>query len=673
MNNKDKNKNILYYGDYLCILAVFLFSVYALYSKNNVGIIGIILCILMVFLIIKKKKSDEEILKDKIQNLSLNCNKLTRKTLLSVPLPLCFLELNGEITWANKSFNRMVGIEDNTSSVGLNIENLIGNITLRKVLDENKVIEEDFEFKGRRYLLKYSFTKMDDESDGSADYRVIMYWIDQTELIKARQDCDDTKEAVLIVEIDGYEEVLKSTPEEKRPLLAMEIETLIANLGDQTGSLVEKIATDKYILFMRRKSVLELENNKFSILDKAKEIEYGNKLPITFSIGGGYDGDTIEETGDFASGALDMALGRGGDQAAIKNKKGFNFYGGKSKGFERKTKVKSRLIGLALKELINQSEKILIMGHKYPDMDAMGAAVGVYDLCKNYGKEANVVLENIGESVEIFINRLKENPYYENMFVDHEKAERICDRDTLVIVVDTHRPAYTEYEGLLDLSDRVVVIDHHRRGVDYINDTVLLFHAIYVSSTCEMVTELIQYTDNDSDMKINKLTAEGLLGGIYLDTKNFEFKTGVRTFEAASFLRNMGADTILVKQFFNSYAEDFLVKADIIKRTEIIDQTICISYSYEEIDNVNIVIAKAADELLNIKNIKASFVLGKKGDTIFVSARSLGDINVHIMMEKIGGGGHMDIAGAQLKNIDIDDAYNMVKEIIENYIEEEKK
>ena len=247
----------------------------------------------------------------------------------------------------------------------------------------------------------------------------------------------------------------------------------------------------------------------------------------------------------------------------------------------------------------------------------------------------------------------------------------MCKSKTLVVVVDTHRPSYTECQKLLNLSNRVVVIDHHRRGVEYINETILLFHEIYVSSTCEMVTELIQYTD--FDIKIHKLTAEGLLGGIYLDTKNFEFKTGVRTFEAASYLRNLGAETLSVKKFFNSYAEDFLVKAEIIQRTEIVKERICISYARAEIDNINIIIAKAADELLNIKNIEASFVLGMRGDTVFISARSLGDINVHILMEKIGGGGHIDIAGAQLKDVSLSQAYNMVKDIIEEYLEEEEK
>uniref|UniRef100_UPI0026CC4A26 DHH family phosphoesterase n=1 Tax=Peptostreptococcus russellii TaxID=215200 RepID=UPI0026CC4A26 len=642
-----------------------------LFFKNYIiGVIGILILIALIIFYFNKKKKDEECIQDRIKKLSFDINKVIKRTMLSNPIPLCIIELDGKIFWSNKKFDEMIGEDTEEKIIGKNIEDLVGDITLRKVLDEKRVIEDKFEYKDKKYRLNYCFTKSDDETDGSADYKAIIYWIDETDCENLKEKYESSREVVMIIEVDGYEDVLKSTPEENRPMITMDIEKLLSNLEMETEGLLRKMANDKYILFMRKHALEMLEKTKFSILDKAREIDYGNSLPVSLSIGAGYDGDTIEETGEFASGAIDMALGRGGDQVAIKNKDSFNFYGGKSKGFERKTKVKSRLIGLALKELINQSDKIIIMGHRYPDMDAMGAAVGVFDICKAYGKIANIVLEEANEAVEIFVSRIKEDKYYNGMFISHEKAIDMCDKDTLIIVVDTHRPSYTECPELLEISKRLVVIDHHRRGVEYISDTVLLFHEIYVSSTCEMVTELIQYTDYD--IKIHKLTAEGLLGGIYLDTKNFEFKTGVRTFEAASYLRNIGADTLAVKRFFNSYAEDFLVKAEIIQRTEIINERICLAYSKKEIDNINIVIAKAADELLNIKNIEASFVLGMKGDTVFVSARSLGNINVHVLMEKIGGGGHIDIAGTQIRDVSLTQAYDMVKQVIEDYLEDEE-
>ena len=669
----DKNRKYCAYSylNEISFVIILILSLYAIFKSRFVGTIGILACIILVLFNYRVKEASEEKFRKKIKDISFDLDKITKTTMLMNPIPLSVVELDGKIFWSNIEFDKMVGMDAEESSIGNKIEDLVGDITLRKVLDEKKVMEDEYEFNNRKYILKYCFAKSDYETDGSAEYKAIVYWIDKTDYENLELKYENSREVVMNIEIDGYEDVLKSTPEENRPIITMDIEKLLSNLETDTQGLMRKTGTDKYVLFMRKKALKELEKTKFSILDKAREIDYGNSLPVSLSIGVGYDGDTVEQTGEFASGAIDMALGRGGDQVAIKNKDGFNFYGGKSKGFERKTKVKSRLIGLALRELINQSDKIIIMGHKYPDMDAMGAAVGVFDICKSYGKIANIVLEGVNEAVEMFVNRIHEEKYYNGMFISHEKAIDMCDKDTLIVVVDTHRPSYTECPELLDISKRLVVIDHHRRGVEYISDTVLLFHEIYVSSTCEMVTELIQYTDYD--IKINKLTAEGLLGGIYLDTKNFEFKTGVRTFEAASYLRNVGADTLAVKKFFNSYAEDFVVKAEVIQRTEIIDDRICLSYARQELENINIVIAKAADELLNIKNIEASFVLGMKGDTVFVSARSLGNVNVHVLMEKIGGGGHIDIAGAQIRDVSLSQAYDMVKDVIEEYLEEEEE
>ena len=669
------DKNHKYYAsgylNQICFAVILMLSLYTVFKNKFIGVLGILVCIILILLNYKMKDAEEENFKKMMKDIGFDLDKITKTTMLLNPVPLSVVELDGNIFWSNVEFDKMVGMDAEKTSIGKNIDDLVGDITLRKVLDEKKMIEDEYEFNGRKYILKYCFAKSDYETDGTADYKAIVYWLDKTDYEALEEKYENSREVVMNIEIDGYEDVLKSTPEENRPIITMDIEKLLSNLETDTQGLMRKIRTDKYVLFMRKEALKELEKTKFSILDKAREIDYGNSLPVSLSIGVGYDGDTIEQTGEFASGAIDMALGRGGDQVAIKNKDGFNFYGGKSKGFERKTKVKSRLIGLALRELINQSDNIIIMGHRYPDMDAMGAAVGVFDICKSYGKIANIVLESVNEAVEMFVNRVQEEKYYNGMFITHEKAIDMCDKDTLIIVVDTHRPSYTECPELLDISKRLVVIDHHRRGVEYISDTVLLFHEIYVSSTCEMVTELIQYTDYD--IKINKLTAEGLLGGIYLDTKNFEFKTGVRTFEAASYLRNVGADTLAVKKFFNSYAEDFVVKAEIIQRTEIIDERICLSYARQELENINIVIAKAADELLNIKNIEASFVLGMKGDTVFVSARSLGSLNVHVLMEKIGGGGHIDIAGAQIRDVSLSQAYDMVKDVIEEYLKEEEE
>ena len=600
-----------------------------------------------------------------IEDLSLDIDETTKKAIMNLPIPLCILEFDGKISWHNGKFYEMV---DKPDLLGLNIDEIIKNLNLRKVLNENKEMYTEITYKDREYTIIYNVIK--NNQDKKTKYLMMLYWIDRTDYLKLQKDYDNEKNAIMLIQVDGYEEVLKSTSEEKRPLINVDIEKILSSVELNSKGALKRTSKDKFILIMNKKELKALEAEKFSLLDKIRQIDHENTLPVTVSIGIGIEGDSINENLKLAAGALDLALGRGGDQAIVKTKDKFTFYGGKSKAIETTTKVKSRLIGHALREVIQQSDKIYIMGHKYPDMDAMGAAVGVYDICKSCGKNANIVLEQSNESIDEFIKKLLKSDYYNGIFIDKDEAIRECTKSTLVIVVDTHRPNYTECEELLSLSDKVVVIDHHRRGVEFINDTVLLFHETYVSSTCEMVTELVQYMEDN--VKINKITAEGLLAGINLDTKNFAFKTGVRTFEAASYLKKSGADTIEVKKMFNSDINDFITKADIIQSTKIITDNICLAYTGKEADNINIVVAQAADELLNIKQVEASFVLGQKNGRVFVSARSLGNINVHVLMEKLGGGGHRDIAGAQFKDITIEEAYNKVKEVIQSYLKEEE-
>lgn len=602
-----------------------------------------------------------------IQDLAVDIDEITKKAILNLPMPLCILEFDGSITWYNTRFYEMTEKED---TLGMNIENLVKNIDLRKVLNENKELYTNIKYKDRDYTIVYNVIKSDQGE--KAKYLMMLYWIDKTEYLDLESKYNQEKNVIATIQVDGYDEVLQSAPEERRPLINVEIDKILASLEVSCNGALEKTSKDKYFLVLSKNELDKLEADKFSILDKIREIDQENNLPVTISMGIGIEGKTINENFKLAQGALDLALGRGGDQAVIKTKDKSIFYGGKSKAVEKKTKVKSRLIGHALREIILESKEIYIMGHKYPDMDAMGAAVGIYDICKSCNKNANIVLNASNDSIDEFVNRIKNSNYYTNVFISKDDAIKNCTKDTLVIVVDTHRPNFTECPELLKVSEKVVVIDHHRRGVEFINDTVLLFHETYVSSTCEMVTELVQYMEED--VKINKLTAEGLLAGISLDTKNFAFKTGVRTFEAASYLKKAGADTIEVKKLFNSNLEDFITKAEIIQSTKVIDNKICLAYCNADINNINIVVAQAADELLSIKDVEASFVLGKtKSGTIFISARSLGSINVHVLMEKLGGGGHIDIAGAQLENVSLEEGYKMVSDIIKQYLEEEEE
>ena len=600
-----------------------------------------------------------------IQNLSLDIDETTKKAIMNLPIPLCILEFDGTISWYNNKFYKMT---ESADLLGINIDSIIKNLNLRKVLNENKELYTEVKYKDREYTVVYNVIK--NEQEKNAKYLMMLYWLDKTDYLELEKKYNEEKNVIMLIQVDGYDEVLKSTSEENRPLINLEIEKMLTSLETNTKSALKRTSKDKFILIMNKKELNEVEESKFAILDNIRNINHGNSLPVTISIGVGIDGETVNENFKLANSALDLALGRGGDQAIIKTEDKFAFYGGKSKAVEKTTKVKSRLIGHALREVILGSSQVYIMGHKYPDMDAMGSAVGIYDICKSCNKEANIVLDSSNESIDEFVKRLENQEYYNNIFINKDDAIRNCNKNTLVVVVDTHRPGYTECPELLGLTKKIVVIDHHRRGVEFINDAVLLFHEIYVSSTCEMVAELVQYMEEN--VKINKITAEGLLAGIILDTKHFAFKTGVRTFEAASYLKKMGADTVEVKKMFNSDVQDFITKADIIKNSKVIDNRIALAYSDREIENINVVIAQAADELLSVKGIEASFVLGRKNETVFISSRSFGHINVQVLMEKLGGGGHLDIAGAQIENSSLEDAYKKVYEIIQEYLQEEE-
>ena len=657
--DRSNRENIIY------MVIMFIGGLALLYYNALAGIGFIAISGVVFYLNLKNNESKKIEWMRYVENLSLNMDKIAKKAIRYLPIPMCVIEFNGKITMHNDKFSEIIGRD---RLLDENIKDVVGEIDLTKALNDENEMYSEIEYKDKRYSIVYRVIKNRTNSD--VDYMMVLYWLDKTDYLNLKEKYINEKTVIGIIEVDGYEEVIKSADEENRPLITADIERVLSTFEIESNAAMKRVSKDKFFLVMNREELKKIELDKFEILDKIRHIDHGNTLPVTISMGVGIDGETINDNFKMAIGALDLALGRGGDQVVVKTNDNFSFYGGKSKAVEKKTKVKSRLIGHALREIINQSEDILIMGHRYPDMDAMGAAVGIYDLCKACGKESNIVLENVNDSIEIFAQKIKRDKYYKGIFINHETAIERCKEDTLVIVLDTHRPNFTECPQLLDISDKVVVIDHHRRGVEFISDTVLLFHEIYVSSTCEMVTELIQYMDEN--IKINKMTAEGLLAGINLDTKNFAFKTGVRTFEAASYLRKIGADTIEVKKLFNADISDFTTKAEIIQNTKIINNRICIGYTSSEIDNVNVIIAKAADELLNIRQVEASFVLGQKDGKVFISARSLGDINVHVMMEKLGGGGHIDIAGAQLKNVSLKKAYNMVHEIIEEFLEEDK-
>lgn len=600
-----------------------------------------------------------------LEDLSLNLEHMTKETLLGFPVAMCIIDNEGALRWYNDKFLTLSKSEE---MIEKNIKEVFPSYDSSKIfLDENETFQTEIEADKKIYEVKYNIINRENEPSLAA-----VYFFDVTDFREITKEYEMIKPVIMSIQVDSFDEVLNSASEDVRPIIEAEVERTIKSWADKYKGAIRKTVKDKYIVVVDERSLIDLEKDKFSILDDIRKIERGNTIPLTLSIGASSLSTDLSSTLKNAVTSLDLALGRGGDQAVIKRDERSIFYGGRSKAVEKKTKVKARIIAHALRDLVNESKKVIIMGHHYPDLDALGAAVGVYGICRMLGKGANIVLENSNTSIDVLHNRLIQSDVFKDAFIKREDALNSVNDKTLLIIVDTHRPSFTEYPSLIEKCDKIVLIDHHRRGVEFIDKAVLIYHETYASSASEMVTELIQYVKDRP--YIDNLTAESLLSGIALDTKNFTFKTGVRTFEAAAFLRKFGADTVAVKQLFQGDLDSFLVKAEGIKNAKILGGKIALSTCPENLENPSLIAAQVADELLNIRGVEASFVVARRSDgLVFISARSLGSLNVHLFMEKLGGGGHIDIAGAQLKDTTTDEAIEKVEELIMEYFKEDEE
>ena len=454
--------------------------------------------------------------------------------------------------------------------------------------------------------------------------------------------------------IDNYEENMQLIDSEEKPQITAEIDKCIYDWTDETKGILIKSDRDRYIYIFEQRYLEQLKTDRFSILDKIKEIKNKADVQFTLSIAVSNEGKTDKEKYKSAQTAMDVILGRGGDQAVIRENEIYKFFGGRAQEVEKRTKVKARVVAHALEKLIKDASKVMIMGHSNPDIDAMGSAMGIYRLVKELGKNAYIITSNETNNLQSFKESLLKDPEYEDILITKEVAEENIDEDTLLVVVDTHKTNYVEDPELLNKIGKIVVIDHHRRSTDYIENAALTFQEVYASSAAELVTEILQYVT----IKINLKTieAESLYAGIMMDTKNFTFKTGVRTFEAAAYLRKCGVDIIRVKKWFQSDLASFNKIAEIVKKAEIVNDTIAIASYNRKTKDASLICAKAADELLTISNITASFVLGNVGEKICISGRSIGDINVQVILEKLGGGGHITLAGAQVEGMTMEEA-----------------
>ena len=613
-----------------------------------------------------KRKSE---ISQHLQDLTLNVNAAAKNSLIHSPFPLIILETDGNIIWRSTRYVSEFANEDMSLYIGDLLDSINKKIELQKD-EKDKNIRENIRIGNNDYKVLGEFIKSGtmDRKKQSDKYMMILYFIDETEENKLRREYENSKNCIGIVMIDNYEETMLQIDAEERPGVVAEIEKSIYEWANRIDGILIKADRDRFVYIFDYKYLEKIKEDKFSILDTIKDITINNKVQVTLSIAISNDGETNKEKYKTAVAAMDVILGRGGDQAAIRENEKYQFFGGRTTEFEKRTKVKARIVAHALEELIKESEQIMIMGHKNPDIDAIGSALGICRLAKSLDKKANIVASTEGLALKELVQSLNEDEEYKDVIINKEVAENQITPDTLLIVVDTNKADYVEMPELLDKTGKIAIIDHHRRSTDFIKESILTFHEVYASSAAELVTEVLQYTEVQP--KLTTLEAEALYAGIMMDTKNFTFKTGVRTFEAAAYLRRYGIDIIKVKKWFQTDLETYKKIMNIVERTEVIKDIIGISTYISEDKDAGIVCAKAADELLTIGNITTSFVLGTTETGISISGRSVGEINVQLILEKMGGGGHSTVAGAQVAGKTIDEVKQELLQRIDEYFDE---
>lgn len=612
-----------------------------------------------------RRKSE---ISETLQDLTLTVDSAAKTSLINSPFPLIIIETDGNIIWKSSKFN----IEFMNTDINSYLNDLVIDIKTEIESRENKkerTIVRHIELNNKYYEIVGKFVHSKHHENKNNDiYMLMLYFIDETENIKLQKEYKDSKSCVTIMMVDNYEETMQQLESEEKPQVIAEIDKCVYEWADKTNGILIKSDRDRYVYLFEQRYLEKVKEDKFSILDKIKEIKTKENIQLTLSIAVSNDGITDKEKYKSAGAAMDIVLGRGGDQAVIRENEIYKFYGGRAQEVEKRTKVKARIVAHALENLIKDASKVMIMGHTNPDIDSMGAGMGIYRLARDIGKNAYIIDSQESNTLQSFKQSLSKEVEYEDILISKEVAEENIDQDTLLVIVDTHKATYVEAPELLKKTDKIVIIDHHRRSADYIENATLTFQEVYASSAAELVTELLQYAETKVELKT--IEAESLYAGIMMDTKNFTFKTGVRTFEAAAYLRRCGVNIIKVKKWFQSDLVTFNKISGIVKKAEIVNDTIAIAiYDKKEKDS-SVICAKAADELLTISDITASFVIGRMGNKICISGRSIGDINVQIILEKLGGGGHITLAGAQVEGMTMEETKQELINRINEYFSE---
>lgn len=604
-----------------------------------------------------------------------NYTQVQKHLLEDLQLPYGLIDGAGRILWFNKQLQQLV---DGQTLGFKSITSVFPDIVEDKWKFEDKTNVMEMIHNGRNYRVEFNKVEIDAafktsqalSVPGKEEYLIAVYLFDQTHVKQLEKENYETRMVSGLIYIDNYDEALQSVEEVRQSLLVALIDRKINKYFSAMDAIVRKLEKDKYFIAIKQKYVSQLQSNKFSILDEVKTVNIGNEMALTISIGLGISSHDYAKACEYAGVAIDLALGRGGDQAVIKDGEKIYFYGGKGRQVEKNTRVKARVKAHALRELIETKDKVIIMGHAIGDIDSFGAAIGLYRAVKTISKRSYIVINEITASLKPMVDCFMGNDdYEEDLFVKSDRAKELIDDNTLVIIVDTSRPSMVECPELISRSRATVILDHHRQSGDVIENASLSYIEPYASSTCEMVAEILQYIHDG--IRIKPREADAMYGGIMIDTNNFTNKAGVRTFEAAAFLRKSGAEVTRVRKMFRDDVNDYMAKAETIRNTDVFDEKYAIGVCPTgHVDSPTVVCAQAANELLNIRGIVASFVLTEYNNKIFISARSIDEMNVQLVMEKLGGGGHMNVAGAQLENITIEDAVKLIRDTVRQMVED---
>ncbi|MBP5281442.1 MAG: DHH family phosphoesterase [Lachnospiraceae bacterium] len=601
-----------------------------------------------------------------------------QKTLLrELDIPYALLDDGGRVVWMNDAFENVVHQPRGYSK---SITSLFPTITRDKLPDDEGLDEAQYElhFEECEYLAKFRKLALREtvehseiiDAQGYDSYLIAVYLFDETALRIALQELDDQSLAAGLIYLDNYEEALESVEEVRRSLLTALIDRKINKYVASLDGISKKLEKDKYLIILRKKAITQLQESRFDLLEEVKTVNIGNEMAVTISIGIGLNGLSYAQNYEFCRNAIDLALGRGGDQAVIKTPDSITYYGGKSQQVEKNTRVKARVKAHALREIITAKDRVLVMGHRMPDVDSFGSAVGIYRIAKALDRKANIVLTESTSAIQPLVDLFKNNPEYdEDMIVTGAQALEMAENNTVLVVVDVNKPSITECPELLRYCKSVVVLDHHRAGTETIENATLSYVEPYASSACEMVSEVLQYIADG--IKIRPEEADSMYSGIMVDTNGFVTKTGVRTFEAAAYLRRSGADVTRVRKLFREDALEYKARADAVSQAEIYKQAFAISVcTADDVPSPTVIGAQAANELLNIRGIKASFVLTDYQGKIYVSARSIDEVNVQIIMERMGGGGHMNVAACQMEGMGLAEAIGILKSTLDEMLEQ---